>query len=84
MVPKWCTLTSMVEIGKKRINLRVQPKFHAYLEELAKLGIHGDNPTEVAKVLLTLQVERLVREGFIKLQLDQEKSGDPQINGLQS
>ena len=74
----------MVQIRTKRINLRVQPKFHAYLEELARLGIHGDNPTEVAKVLLTLQVERLVREGFIKVQLDPDKSGDPQIKGLQS
>src|ERR1041385_5856010 len=71
LVTNWCTLRCVAQTKQKRINLRVQPKFHAYLEELASAGIHGDTPTEVAKVLLTLQVERLVREGFIRMRFEE-------------
>jgi hypothetical protein len=39
----------------------------AYLAELAKVGIHGKTPAEVAKALVGNEIERLIREGIIRL-----------------
>jgi hypothetical protein len=39
----------------------------AYLEALAKVGIHGKTPAEVAKALVGNEIERLIREGIIPL-----------------
>ena len=49
---------------------------HAYLEDLAELGIHGTTPTEVARTLLTVEVERLVKDGFIRLRTLHSESED--------
>ena len=38
-----------------------------YLEELAKIGIHGKTAAEVAKTLIGYEIERLVREGILKI-----------------
>lgn len=50
-----------------RINLTVSAQIERYLNELANLGIHGSKPTEVANALLSREIERLVKEGFLKL-----------------
>ena len=51
----------------ERLNLRVQSQLCEYLQELADLGIHGDTRSDVARTLLTYEVERLIRDGFLKL-----------------
>lgn len=38
-----------------------------YLEELARIGIHGKTTAEVAKTLIGYEIERLIREGVIKM-----------------
>ncbi|MGH2359353.1 MAG: hypothetical protein ACRDGM_02270 [bacterium] len=39
----------------------------SYLKELAKIGVHGKTPSEVAKFLIGTEIERLLREGILKL-----------------
>lgn len=51
----------------ERLNLRVPSQLCEYLQELADLGIHGDTRSDVARTLLTYEVERLIRESFLKL-----------------
>ena len=51
----------------ERLNLRVSYQLRDYLQDLADLGVHGDNRSDVARTLLTYEVERPIREGFLKL-----------------
>jgi len=50
-----------------RIFVSTSAEVLRYLEELAKIGIHGKTASEVAKTLIGYEVERLVREGVIKI-----------------
>lgn len=50
-----------------RINLTVSEQVDRYLQQLAELGVHGSKPTEVASALLSREIERLIRDGFLKL-----------------
>jgi len=36
-----------------------------YLEKLVETGFYGNNPTEAAGIVLSREIERLVREGTI-------------------
>jgi hypothetical protein len=42
------------------------PQVSAYLAQLARLGVHGDTPTEVVEHLLSRELERLLAEGILK------------------
>jgi hypothetical protein len=48
----------------ERVYLRLSARVIAYLGELAKLGVHGDNPTEVAETLVRREIERLLHDDF--------------------
>lgn len=50
-----------------RIFVSTSAEVLRYLEELAKIGIHGKTASEVAKTLIGYEVERLVREGIIRI-----------------
>lgn len=50
-----------------RINLTVSEQVAQYLEQLSEIGVHGTKPTEVASALISREIERLIREGFLKL-----------------
>ena len=50
-----------------RVNIRMSPEIIGYLEQLSTIGVHGKNRTEVAKTLISNEIERLIREGIIKL-----------------
>jgi len=50
-----------------RINLTVSEQVEQYLEQLSEIGVHGTKPTEVASALISREIERLIREGFLKL-----------------
>jgi hypothetical protein len=50
-----------------RINLTVSKEVESYLLRLSEIGIHGTKPTEVASALVSREIERLVKEGFLKL-----------------
>lgn len=47
--------------------IRPSSEIEAYLQDLADLGIHGKTKAEVAKALVQNEIERLVRERFIRL-----------------
>ena len=49
------------------IHVSASEEVAAYLKQLAKIGIHGKTPSEVAKFLIGAEVERLVREGILNL-----------------
>lgn len=51
----------------KRLGVRFSSRVATYLDELARLGIHGTTAPEVAKKLVENEVERLIREGFLSL-----------------
>ena len=50
-----------------RVELRVTPETAAYLDDLVAVGIHGSNRSEVAKVLVGREVERLLGERILNL-----------------
>jgi hypothetical protein len=51
----------------ERLNVRLPYMLHAYLGDLSDLGLHGDTRSDVVRTLLALEVERLIKEGFLKL-----------------
>ena len=53
----------------ERLNVRMSSALHAYLGDLSELGLHGDTRSDVARTLLAVELERLIREGFIKLRV---------------
>jgi hypothetical protein len=50
-----------------RVELRVSPETVAYLDDLIGVGIHGSNRSEVAKVLVGREIERLIGVGILRL-----------------
>lgn len=50
-----------------RINIRASKEVVGYLDDLARIGIHGKTRTEVAKTLISNAVERLIKDGFLTL-----------------
>jgi hypothetical protein len=81
MVPNWCTHAYTAFMPKKpkdgkRLNIRISSHLNRYLGDLADLGVHGSTRSDVARTLLTTEVERLIREGFLKLRPAKNASGD--------
>lgn len=52
-----------------RINLTVSEQVERYLVELSASDIHGSKPTEVASTLISREIEKLFKEGFLKLDI---------------
>ena len=48
-----------------RINIRITSEIIDYLDQLVAIGIHGKTKSEVAKSLISNELERLVRVGLI-------------------
>jgi len=51
----------------RRIQIRVTPQLADYLEELAKLGIHGGSAAEVAKYFVQAGVERMMKDRILTI-----------------
>jgi len=63
-----CYITIMATSERSdRVYMTLTKEQYAYLEKLAKLGIHGKSVSEVSKSLISREIERLITEGFIKL-----------------
>lgn len=52
---------------RDRIAISPSPQLREFLLRLTATGIYGKSPTEVARTLIGLQIERLLREGILKL-----------------
>jgi phage replication-related protein YjqB (UPF0714/DUF867 family) len=49
------------------ILIRPSTEIASYLDNLAAIGIHGKTRAEVAKTLVGSGIERLIREGILRL-----------------
>jgi len=49
------------------ILIRPSAEIASYLDILAAIGIHGKTRAEVAKTLVGAEIERLIREGILRL-----------------
>ena len=49
----------------KRIQVSASDTLVKYLEKLARIGIHGSTPSEVAKHFVQNEIERMIREGIL-------------------
>lgn len=54
-------------MDSERVFITLSAQNASYLEDLAQIGIHGVTPSEVAKHFVENGIERMVREGFLKL-----------------
>jgi hypothetical protein len=52
-----------------RCDIRPSPEQTGYLEQLVRLGLYGKNRTDVARYLVIQGLERLAREGILKLEI---------------
>jgi len=53
-------------IGTKSLKLSTTPEVCRFLDELAKTGLFGKTPTEVAEELLRRAVRESISEGWVK------------------
>jgi len=53
--------------GRTRFTVRISERLADYLEAAVKLGVHGATNAEVARKFIENEIERLVREGMIKI-----------------
>jgi hypothetical protein len=60
----------------ERLNLRISVQLNGYLLDLSDLGVHGTTRSDVARALLTNEIERLIREGFLKMRSKDGRSDD--------
>lgn len=65
------TTAMKVKTENGRLNIRSTPEVIGFLDQLAEIGIHGKTRSEVAKTLISNEIERLVREGILVLQNSQ-------------
>jgi hypothetical protein len=45
----------------------VSERLADYIDDVVKLGIHGSSAAEVARKFIENEVERLIREGLLKI-----------------
>jgi hypothetical protein len=67
MAYNWRKMASPEERGTTRMGVRFSNRIASYLDELAQLGVHGTTGPEVARKLVENEIERLIRDGFLKL-----------------
>lgn len=53
--------------GRTRFTVRISERLADYLDAAVKVGVYGSSPAEVARKFLENEVERLIREGLIKV-----------------
>ena len=53
--------------GRTQLGIRISERLADYLDATVRLGMHGSTPSEVVRKFIENEVERLVREGLIKI-----------------
>lgn len=62
----WC-MVDADDRSTVRLGVRFSSRIARYLDDLADLGVHGTTAPEVARKLVENEIERLIRDGFLKL-----------------
>lgn len=52
---------------RSRLTVTLNPEILEYLDDVAKTGLYGKTRPEVAKSLISREIERLIRENIITL-----------------
>jgi hypothetical protein len=60
-----------------RVAVSLSSELAAYLDDLVEIGIHGKTRSEVAKSLISVEAERLIRDGFLRLRPPMVKDDRP-------
>lgn len=55
------------KVETTRVTFSPSAEVVAYLDELARLGIHGKTRADVVNTMVVREVERLIKEGFLQL-----------------
>jgi hypothetical protein len=58
------------QVETTRVTFSPSAEIVAYLDDLVTLGIHGKGRAEVVNNMVIREIERLIRDGFLKLRLD--------------
>lgn len=51
---------------RDRIGLSPSPEVSAYLDQLVRIGVHGNTVTEVVETLVAIELERLLAAGILR------------------
>jgi hypothetical protein len=66
LIPGGWSVPKKSQVGE-RLGIRVPHKLCVYLDDLVSFGLHSDTRSDVTRILLTNEVERLIREGFLEV-----------------
>lgn len=55
------------QIETTRVTFSPSTEVVAYLDDLVRVGIHGKARADVVNIMVVREIERLIREGFLKL-----------------
>ena len=58
------------------LNPSIPAHTHRYFQQLRKTGVHGTTVSEVARILIYDQIKYLLKKGVIRLEYDEDVSGD--------
>ena len=50
-----------------RLNIRTNPEVLEFLDQIVDIGLYGKTKSEVAKSLISIQIERLIKDGLITI-----------------
>jgi len=53
--------------GRTRFTVRISDRLADYIDAAVRLGIYGSSSAEVARKFIENEVERLIRDGLIKI-----------------
>lgn len=60
------------QIETSRITFSPSAEVVSYLDDLVKLGLFGKARADVVNTLVTKELERLIKEGFLKLRVSSQ------------
>jgi hypothetical protein len=63
----------MTKDSNTRINIRTTTEVCEFLDQIVDIGIYGKTRSEVAKSLISIEIERFIREGILLLNKNASK-----------
>jgi hypothetical protein len=63
-------------MANKKIEPRLAPIMHAYLDDLVAIGAYGANPSDVARTLIEEGIRKAIAQRVIKARRTPKDGGD--------